>query len=123
MIVGDLLTKPFLWSWSSYPTGYIAALKELEKLPIRKIVIGHGGPVLDDKSYMILVRRFLEAAVSFAAQSRAAGLDEQAAIEAASESALEEFRRDFVNVEQDAMFDQMVGWTVARAYLESAESR
>jgi len=122
LMIGDLLTKPILWSWSSYPTGYIATLKELEKLSIRKIVIGHGGPVLNGTSYMTLVRQFLEAAVAFASESHAAGLDEQAAIEAASGSPIEDFRRRFVTEEQNEMFDQMVGWTLSRAYLEIAES-
>lgn len=119
LIVGDLLTQPILWSWSSYPSSYILTLKALEKLSVKKIVIGHGGPVLEGKSYLTQVRQFLEATVAHATKSRFAGLKEEAAIEtAATNSAIEEYRRLFVSEAEDGMFDQMVAWTIERAYRE-----
>ena len=121
LIIGDLLTKPILWSWSSYPASYIKTLKKLEQLPARKIVIGHGGPVLEDKSYLVQVRRFLETVVSFTEKSFATGSSEEVAVEAAStHEGIQQFRRKFVTEEEDGMFDQMVGWTVSRAYLEAS---
>ena len=92
---------------------------ELEALPVEKIVIGHGGPVLEDKSYLTQVRQFLEAAVAYSTESHAAGLSDADAIAAAVDNAeIQAFRRQFVSEEQDAMFDQMVGWTILRAYAE-----
>ena len=119
LIVGDLLTQPILWSWSSYPSNYVLTLKALEQLPVKKIVIGHGGPVLEGKSYLTQVRQFLEATVAHAAKSHFAGLNEEEAIEAAAaNTVVEGFRSRFVSHEEDGMFDQMVGWTVERAYME-----
>ena len=119
LIVGDLLTQPILWSWSSYPSSYVLTLKALEQLPVKKIVIGHGGPVLEGKSYLTQVRQFLEATVAHATISHSAGLNEEEAIEAAASSTvIEGFRRSFVSNEEDGMFDQMVGWTITRAYVE-----
>ena len=120
LIVGDLLTKPILWSWSSYPAQYVQTLKGLEALPVKSTVIGHGGPVLEGKAYLTQVRQFLETAVEYSAKSRAAGLSaEEATAAAASDIKLQAFRRQFVSAEQDSMFDQMVGWTIARAYQEN----
>ena len=119
LIVGDLLTQPILWSWSSYPSSYVLTLKALEQLPIKKILIGHGGPVLEGKDYLTQVRQFLEATVAHATSSHAAGLDQETAIAAAADNAtIEAFRRKFVSEEEDNMFGQMVGWTITRAYLE-----
>ncbi len=119
LIVGDLLTQPILWSWSSYPSQYVLTLKALEQLAVKKILIGHGGPVLDGKSYLVQARQFLEAAVAHAVLSHAAGLSEDKAIEAAAKNAaIEDFRRSFVSKTEDKLFDQMVGWTISRAYLE-----
>ena len=119
LIVGDLLTQPILWSWSSYPSSYVLTLKALEQLPVKKIVIGHGGPVLEGKSYLTQVRQFLEATVAHATKSHLAGLNEEESIEAvAANTVIEGFRRSFVSNEEDGMFDQMVGWTITRAYME-----
>jgi glyoxylase-like metal-dependent hydrolase (beta-lactamase superfamily II) len=122
LILGDLLTQPILWSWSSFPVDYVQTLRELEKLPAEKIVIGHGEPVLHDKTYLIQVREFLEEIVDFTQRSMASGIAADAAIEAAGSSdGVQQFRRRFVTEEEDAMFDQMVGWTISRAYAELAE--
>jgi len=40
---------------------------------------------------------------------------------AASDEDIQKFRCNFVSEEEDGMFDQMVGWTISRAYLEVAE--
>jgi len=122
LILGDLLTQPILWSWSSFPVDYVRTLRELEKLPAEMIVIGHGEPVLYDKTYLIQVREFLEVIVDFTQRSMAGGITADAAVEAASSSdGVQQFRRRFVTEEEDGMFDQMVGWTISRAYAELAE--
>lgn len=120
LIIGDLLTQPILWSWSSYPADYAKVLRELEALPATQIVIGHGGPVLHDKQYLVLVREFLETIVGFVRQNIARDKDETAAIEAAAnDPGIQLFRDRFVTQAENEMFDQMVGWTVSRAYAEA----
>jgi len=122
LVIGDLLTQPILWSWSSFPVSYVRTLRELEQLPAEKIVIGHGEPVLYDKTYLIQVRQFLEAIVDYTQRSKADRISEENAIEAAvSTEGIQQFRRRFVTEEDDGMFDQMVGWTVARAYAELSQ--
>jgi glyoxylase-like metal-dependent hydrolase (beta-lactamase superfamily II) len=122
LIIGDLLTQPILWSWSSYPSSYVRTLSELEQLPVQKIVIGHGGPVLDGKSYLTQARQFLEAVVAHSERSFTSGTDaDQAIAAAASLAEIQQFRRRFVTEEEDNMFDQMVRWTISRAYEELAE--
>jgi len=121
LIIGDLLTEPILWSWSSYPSSYIRTLAELEQLPVKKIVIGHGGPVLDNKDYLMQVRRFLETVVEHTEKSFAANSTEEEAVAAAAElTGIQAFRRKFVAEQEDRMFDQMVSWTVSRSYMELA---
>ncbi len=122
LIAGDILTKPILWTWSSYPADYVRTLKALETLDIEKILIGHGGPVLEGKIYMQTVRRFMESLVAFANKSSEAGhAVEQAQQDATKDAAIQAFRREFVadNEMENQMFDQMVGWTVDRAMQES----
>lgn len=119
LIVGDLLTKPILWTWSSYPTSYVLTLKALEQLPVKQIIIGHGGPVLEGKSYLEQARRFLEVTVAYATDAHSAGLSiEEAIREASANVAIESSRRRFVSDAEDEMFDQMVGWTIERTYME-----
>lgn len=121
LIVGDILTKPILWTWSSHPRDYIRTLQELEQLDIDHIVIGHGGPVLEGRAYLTMVREFMQTIVTFSEQSKAAGLSVEAVIErGAQDGAIQGFRRRFVadNEQENSMFDQMVGWTINRAYLE-----
>lgn len=119
LIVGDLLTKPILWAWSSYPASYVETLKALEQIPAKKIVIGHGGPVLAGKDYLVQARQFLEVVLDYSTRSFASRTSEDGAINAAVEqSEIQDFRRAFVAEEQDGMFDQMVAWIISRSYLE-----
>jgi len=124
LIVGDILTKPILWTWSSYPQDYIKTLSALESLEVDKILIGHGGPILEGKEYLTTARQLMESIVAFSTASWDAGLSaEEAVKESASDALLQSFRRRFVaDIEQEnQMFDQMIGWTVDRAYLEMRE--
>ena len=121
LIVGDVLTKPILWNWASYPQDYIKTLTALEALDIDKILIGHGGPILEGKDYLTTVRQAMQSIVDFSRAARADGLSvEQAVEKGASDSEIQGYRRRFVaDVDQEnQMFDQMIGWTIDRAYLE-----
>ena len=126
LIVGDILTKPILWSWSSYPKDYIRTLTALEKLDFDKVLIGHGGPVLEGKEYLRTAREFMQEIVAYATKSSTAGTDVERAVEGgASDPDIQAFRRRFVadNDQENVMFDQMVGWTIDRAYLEINENQ
>ena len=88
---------------------------------IEKIIIGHGGPVLEGKTYLSNVRNAMEVLVAFAERSQGAGLSSVQASElSASDAQIQGLRRQFVadNDQENGMFDQMVMWTIDRAYLE-----
>jgi glyoxylase-like metal-dependent hydrolase (beta-lactamase superfamily II) len=121
LIVGDILTKPILWTWSSYPQAYIKTLTALEALEIDKILIGHGGPILVGKDYLTTVRRTMETIVAFSIVAKEDGLSvEEAVAKASSDAEIQANRRRFVadNDQENQMFDQMIGWTIDRAYME-----
>ncbi|MEN8144839.1 MAG: MBL fold metallo-hydrolase [Gemmatimonadota bacterium] len=121
LLAGDLLTTPILWSWSSYPADYVKTLRALEELDIERIVIGHG-EVLTGKAYLTQSRRFLEAVVDHVRLSLAGGVSlERTQASAGDSETIQAFRRRFVEDTEsgNGMFDQMVTWTVERAYLEA----
>ncbi len=121
LVAGDLLTQPILWSWSSYPAEYIETLRALEHLEFERILIGHG-EVLTDKAYLIQARQFLEAVVDEVRLSLAGdAILEQTQKSAAESQPIQAFRRRFVRDmhSENDMFDQMVTWTVERAYQEA----
>ncbi len=121
LIAGDILTQPILWNWSSFPADYVRTLTALEALDIEKIIIGHGGPVLEGKTYLTQVRQTMEVLVAFARRSRDAGLSAgEASQNSAADTEIQGLRRQFVadNEQENGMFDQMILWTIDRAYLE-----
>jgi len=121
LVAGDLLTRPILWSWSSYPSTYVQTLLELEQLEIEKIIIGHGGPVLEGTDYLVLVRHFLETIVAYSEQAWEQELStDEAVANAESNDEIQSYRREFVadTEQENRMFGQMVGWTIGRAYEE-----
>jgi cyclase len=125
LMVGDILTQPILWNWSSYPQDYILTLRALELLDVDKILIGHGGPVLQGKEYLTTVRQLMEAIVTFSIAAAEAGLSVEQAVEnGAVDATLQAYRGRFVadNDQENQMFDQMIGWTIDRAYLEISEN-
>ena len=77
--------------------------------------------MLEGKNYLTMVRQFLEATVAHSMRSRSAGLSEEEAISSAANSDIETFRRKFVAAEENAMFDQMVAWTITRAFAEMSK--
>jgi cyclase len=121
LIMGDILTKPILWAWSSFPRDYVRTLTELEKLDVNKILIGHGGPVLKGKSYLTTVRELMETMVDFVDQANTEGLNvDETILRSAQNTAIQHFRHQFVadNDQENKMFDQMIGWIIDRAFLE-----
>lgn len=125
LIVGDILTQPILWTWSSYPQDYVKTLRALEMLDVDKILIGHGGPVLEGKDYLVTVRQLMEAIVTFSIAAAEAGLSAEQAVENGMvDATLQAYRRRFVadNEQENQMFDQMIGWTIDRAFLEISEN-
>lgn len=119
LAAGDLLTKPILWSWSSWPAEYVQTLRALEQLDFDRMLIGHGG-VLEGKDYLVQSRQFLEAVVERVSGAIAEGVDIEQ-VQATPGEAIESFRSLFVSDTEDenSMFDSMVGWTIERAYLEA----
>lgn len=121
LVAGDLLTKPILWTWASYPADYVRTLEALEQLDIDRIVIGHGD-VLEGKAYLVQAREFLQAVVGLVQRGLAEGTSAEALLTAAmSDEAIQAFRFRFVedSEEGNGMFDQMVAWTVERGVLEA----
>ena len=121
-IVGDILTRPILWTWSSYPAAYVGTLRAIEALEIDRLVIGHGGPVLEGKEYLTSVRESLQSIVEFAREADARSLSPEDAIaEARSDERVQALRQHFVedDEQQEQMFQQMVAWTIERAMAEA----
>jgi glyoxylase-like metal-dependent hydrolase (beta-lactamase superfamily II) len=122
LVAGDLLTMPILWSWASYPADYVKTLRAIEQLDIGHIVIGHG-PVLEGTAYLVQVREFLESVVRHVRSAVVDG-SSLAEVQASSKTdqTIQAFRLRFVEdtEEGNGMFDQMVGWTVERAFLEAS---
>jgi cyclase len=121
LVAGDLLTMPILWTWASYPADYVRTLQAIEQLDIDRIVIGHG-EVLEGKQYLIQAREFLEVVVGSVLVAVADDVSlEDVQTAAAVDERVQSFRRRFVEDtdQENSMFDQMVTWTVERAYLEA----
>ncbi len=120
LIVGDILTQPILWTWSSYPAEYIETLEQIEKLDFEKIVVGHGDDYLEGKDYLLLVTEVLRTLVAHVNRGVADSLTLEAIGAAASvDGAIQSFRTRMVKPDEDELFDSFVGWTVERAYLEA----
>ena len=117
VVAGDVLTQPILWTWSGYPSEYVETLRAIETIPYDAMVIGHGGPVLYDKSYLRDVIEALVAMVEFAHTAASNGRSaEEAATLAGEAPSILDHRQVFSDGSeaQDAMFLQMVSWTVGR---------
>jgi len=122
LMAGDLLTLPILWTWASYPADYVRTLRAIEQLPIDQIVIGHG-PVLEGTAYLVQAREFLEAVVIHVRGAMVDGVTvDEIQATAKADQLIQAFRRRFVEDtdEGNRMFDQMVTWTVERAFLEAS---
>lgn len=64
LFAGDILVQtPLPYLGSSWPVAWVKVLAQLEKIPVKALVPGHG-PVMKDHSYTRQVRAFLEGILS-----------------------------------------------------------
>lgn len=118
LVAADILTKPILWTWSSYPRNYVRSLVAMEALDPEHVIIGHGGPVLRGTDYLVTAREFLEAVIDLVDDLPAEATDSVAQEAALASSAIRGFRERFGADVSEPMFEQMIAWTAARALLE-----
>lgn len=62
VVAGDLVVHPVPYFYDGYPSEWIKTLQRLADLDADTIVPGHG-PILQDKTYVYLMRDFLKSAV------------------------------------------------------------
>ena len=121
LISGDLLTAPYIVPRSAYPTGYARTLRQLAKLDFEQYVLGHGGPVKSDKSFIFTMAEFLEAAIKHAGNT--ADLSFEDSLEkAGSNEQLQEFNKRIDWNEPGMRFldwSRLLQMTLDRAYLEA----
>jgi glyoxylase-like metal-dependent hydrolase (beta-lactamase superfamily II) len=108
LISGDLLTAPYIVPRSAYPT-------------FEQYVLGHGGPVKSDKSFIFTMAEFLEAAIKHAGNT--ADLSFEDSLEkAGSNEQLQEFNKRIDWNEPGMRFldwGRLLQMTLDRAYLEA----
>ena len=63
LVAGDLVDLPLPNVYDGYPSEWIVTLENLARLDANAIVPGHG-PILHDKSYILLLHDFLQSAVN-----------------------------------------------------------
>jgi glyoxylase-like metal-dependent hydrolase (beta-lactamase superfamily II) len=74
LFAGDIIVQaPIPYTFESWPISWIETLEQIEKMPLRMIVPGHG-PVLNDFSYTKLLRDFFGSAIIKAKRALADGL-------------------------------------------------
>ncbi len=120
---GDLVVHPLPYIYDGYPVEWIQTLQNLTQLDAAAIVPGHG-PVLRDKTYLLLLRDLMQSAVDqLNAYLKRTGpamfrtLDEvKAAID------LTPFRQRFAGEDKDlaASFDDMAANLVKVAFAEAS---
>ena len=74
LITGDLLVNPVSFALSSYPTGWLRTLEQIDALDATVIVPGHGEPLRDKtllRAHMDVMRELLKAGKD----AKARGLD------------------------------------------------
>ena len=121
LAAGDVLTQPILWTWASQPTQYIRTLESLRALAPQRIIMGHGGPIVDGEDYLVTALGFLRTTVDLAARSYRNGQDlETARARAGYDPGVAKSRAAFIAADSEAadMFDKMFEWTFDRAWEE-----
>ncbi len=74
LFAGDIIVQaPIPYTFESWPVTWIETIEQIEKMPLNKIVPGHG-PVLNDFSYTKLLREFFGSAILKAEKALAEGL-------------------------------------------------
>jgi glyoxylase-like metal-dependent hydrolase (beta-lactamase superfamily II) len=116
LLTGDLLDD-LPYGGHGYPTEWIAALNELEKLDWEQMIPGHGR-IRHGKGHLRLVRSMIESAVEQARQAVARGLSADAAKKAVT---LEAFRARLTEGDKTAegVFGEFIAGLIERAVAEA----
>ena len=80
LVTGDLLVNPVSFALSSYPTTWLATLKQLDAIDASVIVPGHGAP-LRDEALLHATMEVFETLLREGKAAKARGLDADAARE------------------------------------------
>jgi glyoxylase-like metal-dependent hydrolase (beta-lactamase superfamily II) len=122
LITGDLLISTVPFMYSSRPRGWLARLREIEKIDFEVIVPGHG-EIQRDRHYLELHIRLLESLLKQVDESIANGLTLEQTIEQVD---LAEFRRTYAQGDEAAgyEFDLRITLSAIRdAYNEKAQKK
>ena len=116
MIVGDLLTAPYVVPRSGYPRAYAETIRQLIARNPSAYVLGHGGPVKRGHAFAETMADFLDA-VSDWAEKHPVGPAE----DAVNDAAIAAFE-DRINWEEPGLtfldFPGLVAMTLSRARIE-----
>jgi len=74
LFAGDIIVQaPIPFTFESWPISWLETLEQIEKMPITKMIPGHG-PVMPDFNYTNLLREFFGSAISKVKNALAEGL-------------------------------------------------
>jgi len=119
VVTGDLLINPVTFGLSSYPTGWLKTLEDIDRLDAAVLVPGHGEP-LRDKILLHATMDVLRALLQEGKAAKARGLD----ADQAKEEILPRLHDLRVRITKDeaTLNDQftvyLVDWTLHRVYDE-----
>ncbi len=121
LIAGDLLTAPYIVPRSGYPKEYAKTLRQVAELDFDRYVLGHGGPVKNDKSFVLLMAEFLEAVVEHAEKTSGVSFDESL-MQVNMNTKLQEFEKR-INWDEAGLrfldFGGLIQMTLNRAHQEA----
>jgi cyclase len=121
LITGDLLVNPLPFALSSYPSGWLATLQQLDALDASVIVPGHGAP-LEDESLLHTTMEVFRELLTRGRDARARGRDVHGARDEIL-PALEPLARRMVggDASRKQQFDiYVVDWFLHRVFDELA---
>ena len=123
VIAGDLVVYPIPYIYDGYPTEWIQTMQNLSQLDADTIVPGHG-PIMHDKTYVLLVRDLLQSAVEqMNAKTRQTGPAMfQSVDRSEGVGGPEHFQQRFAGNDQDliAAFDDMTANLVKVVFEEAS---
>lgn len=115
LATGDILVHPVPYAMQGYPTHWSGVLRELEAIPVKAIVPGHG-PVLRDHSYTAKVRNLVETALARVEQSARKGTNSE---KVQTLVRLDDLRPQFV-ADSDAAGIELWDYSIQSTLLERA---
>jgi len=119
VVLGDLLVNPITFGLSSYPTGWLRTLEQIDALDATVLIPGHGEP-LRDRALLRATANVLRELLKAGKDAKARGLD----ADQAKEEVLPRLRDLMVSMTGDdpKLNDQfklyLVDWTMHRVYDE-----